>query len=111
MRTIDMMLSNEKYIGDIVLFKTITVNYPYSVRRSNKGAALHEQFCMTNGVDAVISKETFEAVQSEKKRRSNIVIDESGNKHAVRTVNDNAGGRINGQAGNILKQLIPFLFA
>ena len=80
MRTIDMMLSNEKYTGDIVLFKTITVNYPYSVRRSNKGAALHEQFCMTNGVDAVISKETFEAVQSEKKRRSNIVIDESGNK-------------------------------
>lgn len=80
MRTIDMMLSNEKYTGDIVLFKTITVNYPYSVRRSNKGASLHEQFCMTNGVDAVISKETFDAVQSEKKQRSNIVIDESGSK-------------------------------
>ena len=45
-----------------------------------KGASLHEQFCMTSGVDAVISKETFDAVQSEKKRRSNIVIDESGSK-------------------------------
>ena len=77
-RTIDMMLSNEKYTGDIVLFKTITINYPYSVRRSNKGAPLHEQFCMTNGVEAIITKETFEAVLSEKKRRSNIVIDENG---------------------------------
>lgn len=80
MRTIDMVLSNEKYTGDIVLFKTVVINYPYSVRRNNKGAPLHEQFCMTNGVEAIILKETFSAVQTEKKRRSNIVIDESGSK-------------------------------
>ena len=78
MRTIDMLLSNEKYTGDIILFKTVTVNYPYSVRMNNKGAPLHEQFCMTNGVEAIIPKETFEKVQAEKKRRSNYVEDENG---------------------------------
>ena len=83
-RTIDMMLSNEKYIGDIVLFKTVVINYPHSVRRSNKGAPLHEQFCMTNGVDAIIPKETYEAVQAEKQRRSNIAIDESGAQQRAR---------------------------
>ena len=78
MRTIDMMLSNEKYTGDILLFKTVIVNYPYSVRRNNRGAQNHEQYCMTNGVDAIISKEIFEAVQLEKQRRSNTVVDENG---------------------------------
>lgn len=78
MRTIDLVLSNEKYVGKIVLFKTVMVNYPYSVRRSNAGAALHEQYCMTNGVDAIIDEETFQAVQEEKKRRSNFDEDETG---------------------------------
>ena len=78
MRTVDLILSNEKYIGKIVLFKTVMVNYPYSVRRNNSGATLHEQFCMTNGVDAIIDEETFQAVQEEKKRRSNFNEDETG---------------------------------
>ncbi len=34
-RTIDLMLSNEKYTGNIILFKTVMANYPYSVRRIN----------------------------------------------------------------------------
>lgn len=71
MRTIDLILSNEKYTGKIVLFKTVMVNYPYSVRRSNAGGVLREQYCMTNGVDAIIDDETFQKVQEEKKRRSN----------------------------------------
>ena len=78
MRTIDLILSNEKYTGKIILFKTVMVNYPYSIRACNTGATLHEQFCMTNGVDAIIDEETFQAVQEEKKRRSNYVEDESG---------------------------------
>ena len=77
-RTIDLILSNEKYIGKIVLFKTVMVNYPYSVRRSNANGALHEQYCMTNGVDAIIDEEIFLAVQEEKKRRSNYDEDDTG---------------------------------
>ena len=64
------MLSNEKYTGTIILFKTVMVNYPCSVRRCNDGGAYRQQFCMTNGVDAIIDEETFKAVQEEKKRRS-----------------------------------------
>ena len=82
LRTIDMMLSNEKYTGDIILFKTIIANYPYSVRRSNTGASRREQYCMTNGVDAIITKESFEAVQEEKKRRSSYITDENGRHRA-----------------------------
>ena len=78
MRTIDLILSNEKYTGKIVLFKTVIVNYPYSVRRSNAGGALREQYCMTNGVDAIIDDETFQKVQEEKKRRSNYEETENG---------------------------------
>ena len=78
MRTIDLILSNEKYTGKIVLFKTVMVNYPYSVRRSNTGGSLREQFCMTNGVDAIIDEETFQTVQEVKKRRSNYEKTESG---------------------------------
>lgn len=70
LRTIDLMLSNEKYTGTIILFKTVMVNYPYSIRRNNDGGAYRQQFCMTNGVDAIIDEETFKAVQEEKKRRS-----------------------------------------
>lgn len=83
MRTIDMLLSNEKYTGDIILFKTIMVNYPYSVRRNNQGASFRQQYCMSNGVEAIIDKNTFEAVQQEKKNRSTFVEDESG-KHRVK---------------------------
>lgn len=70
MRTIDLMLSNEKYIGKIILFKTVMVNYPYSIRRDNTNSALREQYCMTNGVDAIIEESVFDAVQEEKKKRS-----------------------------------------
>ncbi len=71
LRTIDLILSNEKYTGRIILFTTVMVNYPYSVRRSNTGGNIKQQFCMTNGVDAIIDEETFKKVQDEKQRRSN----------------------------------------
>ena len=58
--------------------RTLRRNTRDSVRMNNKGAPLHEQFCMTNGVEAIIPKETFEKVQAEKKRRSNYVEDENG---------------------------------
>ena len=77
-RTIDLILSNEKYYGTIILFKTITVNYPYSIQKNNRNASLHEQYCMTNGVAAIISEETFKAVQEEKNRRH--PFDENGNR-------------------------------
>lgn len=62
-RTIDMMLSNEKYMG--------------SVRLLDNGK--HEAFylCEDNN-PAIISKEKFKVVQIEKTKRSNIVKGENG---------------------------------
>ena len=62
-RTIDVMLSNEKYTGDVRLLKTGKTEVHYLATDNNP---------------AVISKETFEAVQIEKRRRSNVVKDENG---------------------------------
>lgn len=62
-RTIDVMLSNEKYTGDVWLLK------------SGKSEV---QYLSSDNNPVIISKEAFEAVQIEKKRRSNMVKDENG---------------------------------
>lgn len=56
--TIDAMLSNEKYTGDVRLLKTGKSEVYYLATDNNP---------------AIISKETFEAVQIEKCRRSNVI--------------------------------------
>ncbi|MCM3800013.1 recombinase family protein [Caldibacillus thermoamylovorans] len=68
-RTIDVMLSNEKYIG--------------LVRLLNAGEN-QEHYVSENNHPAIISKEQFEAVQIEKKKRSNVVKTEGGNKRRSR---------------------------
>lgn len=62
-RTIDVMLSNEKYTGDVKLLK------------SSKGD-IH--YLASNNNPAIISKEIFNAVQIEKRRRSNLEKDANG---------------------------------
>lgn len=62
-RTIDVMLSNEKYTGDVKLLKSGNSEVYYLSSDNNP---------------AIISKEVFEAVQIEKKRRSNVVRDKNG---------------------------------
>lgn len=57
-RTIDVMLSNEKYTGDVKLMKSGNSDVQYLSEDNNP---------------AIISKEVFEAVQVEKGRRSNVV--------------------------------------
>ncbi len=62
-RTIDVMLSNEKYTGDVRLLKTGKSEIHYLATDNNP---------------AIISKEVFEAVQIEKARRSNVVKNGNG---------------------------------
>ena len=57
-RTIDVMLSNEKYTGDVELLKSGKSEVHYLASGNNP---------------AIISKEVFEAVQIEKARRSNVI--------------------------------------
>ena len=62
-RTIDVMLSNEKYTGNVELLKSGKSEIHYLASGNNP---------------AIISKEIFEAVQKEKGRRSNIVEGKGG---------------------------------
>lgn len=62
-RTIDVMLSNEKYTGDVKLLKS---------------GNSEVQYLSTDNNPAIVSKETFESVQIEKARRSNVIDGENG---------------------------------
>lgn len=71
-RTIDVMLSNEKYTGDVLLLKSENSDVHYLSSDNNP---------------AIIEKEVFEAVQMEKERRSNVVRSESGSNRKNRRCN------------------------
>ena len=62
-KTIDVMLNNEKYTGDVELLKSGKSEVHYLASGNNP---------------AIISKEVFEAVQIEKTQRSNVVKGEDG---------------------------------
>ncbi len=68
---IKKMLQNEKYAGDALLQKTITVDFLTHKRVKNKGHV--QQFYVENSHPAIISKETFQAVQVEMERRSELM--------------------------------------
>lgn len=64
-RTIDVMLSNEEYTGDVKILKF-------------GNSEVH--YLSSNNNPVIISKEIFEAVQMEKAHRSNVVKDENGSR-------------------------------
>lgn len=66
-RSLEVMLSNEKYKGAVRLF-------------DDKKSEV--QYLVSDNHPAIITEEIFEAVQKEKANRSNIVMDENG--HSVR---------------------------
>ena len=66
-RSLEVMLSNEKYTGAVRLFND---------KKSDV------QYLASDNHPAIITKEIFEAVRKEKINRSNIVVDENG--HSVR---------------------------
>lgn len=68
------VLSNEKYIGDIRLYKTYGMPYPDCKRRINHGE--HSQFYANDHHPALLPKSVFEKAQKERGSRSNIKIDE-----------------------------------
>lgn len=65
-RTVELMLTKRKYIGEAELLKSDGNSTYYLVSDNNP---------------AIISKEVFEAVQKRKTQRSNITVDENGTKH------------------------------
>jgi len=69
-KSVDDILSNEKYVGDVVLMKTIRIGGPGSKRIKNRGEAA--QYKATASHQAIITREQFEAAQRERERRCNV---------------------------------------
>ncbi|EJX08601.1 resolvase [gut metagenome] len=77
-RSIDTMLSNEKYCGNVLVVKSYTTPFPEVKRVTNKGEK--QQYLAVGAHPVIIATEKFEAVQEEKKRRTNKVVTEDGTK-------------------------------
>jgi site-specific DNA recombinase len=75
-RTIDTMLSNEKYTGNVLVGKTYGLEYPNNKRIINKGE--FQKYLAMDCHFPIISQELFDKVQFEKITRSNIqVVDDN----------------------------------
>ncbi len=74
---IDKLLSNEKYVGSVLLQKTVTVN---GTQVDNKG--LVDRYLTANTHPAIINLELFKAVQNAKVERSR------GNNMGINTAHD-----------------------
>lgn len=75
-RTIEMILSNEKYAGDVMVYKSYCAEYPDKRRIKNHGQ--RERYIVYEHHPEIITKEQFEMVQQEKQRRTNIAVDDGG---------------------------------
>ena len=63
--TIDRMLSNEKYIGQILMQKTCTPDFLTGKQVRNRGNL--DMYLIEDAHEAIINKETFEKVQARKR--------------------------------------------
>ena len=69
--SINMLLSNEKYTGDVLLMKSVSMGGIGSKRAQNEGQA--DRYLAVSSHPPIIDKETFETVQKEKIKRSNVI--------------------------------------
>lgn len=71
-KSIQTVLGNEKYVGQVLLGKTYTGDFPNNRQFMSDGE--HEQFLMKDAHEPIIELEKFEQVQMEMERRSNMEI-------------------------------------
>ncbi len=62
--TIDRILSNEKYVGDVLMQKSFTENFLTGKRKKNEGELAI--YFIKNDHEAIISRDIFETVQERK---------------------------------------------
>lgn len=65
---ISRMLSNEKYVGEFVMQKTVVLDF--LTHKAYKNDGLVEQYIVPNHHEAIISKPVFEAVQALKEKNN-----------------------------------------
>lgn len=70
-RAIENMLINKKYIGNVLVSKTYSKEFPNNKRLLNKNESA--KYLAEGSHPAIISKEKFDRVQAEKERRSRTI--------------------------------------
>ncbi len=65
--TIDRILSNEKYVGDVLMQKSFTENFLIGKRKKNNGEL--DMYFIENDHEPIISREVFEQVQIKKGKK------------------------------------------
>lgn len=76
-RTVDTMLQNEKYTGDVLVMKTYSEGFPNVTRKTNRGE--RNQFIAVGSHPAIIPKDIFEKVVAMRVQRSNVIKGSDGN--------------------------------
>ena len=94
-KTIQRMLTNEKYKGDTMLQKTFTEDFMTGKKSKNIGQ--RNKYYVKDSHPAIVSSEVFDKVQEEMVKRSRLVSNEDGTVEAI-------GSKYNGKylLGNLL---------
>ena len=97
-----MTQANEKYYGDALLQKTITVDFLTHKRIENKGQL--QKYMINDNHPPIISKEVFDKVQDERERRALLKGNLVGDRHKYSNKYPFSGKVFCGQCGNIFKR-------
>jgi DNA invertase Pin-like site-specific DNA recombinase len=90
--TIDSMLRNEKYMGDVILQKSYTANFLEKKRVKNEGKL--QKYHIQDDHEAIIDIDTWNAVQHEIARREAFCKEHHTNTYAVLTETKPLSGKI-----------------
>ena len=66
--TIDRILSNEKYVGNVLMQKSYTEDFLTGKRKKNEGEL--NMYFIENDHEAIVSREIFDIVQDRKAKKS-----------------------------------------
>ena len=78
--TVSGILRNEKYKGDVLLQKSYTVDYLTKTIARNKGEVT--QYYVENNHEGIVSREIFDMVQDEMKRRASLYSSKTPSKYS-----------------------------
>lgn len=104
--SVERILGNEKYYGNVILQKTYTVDFLTHKRVKNDGIV--PQYLIENNHEPIISKEVFDLVQAERERRARLfkntpeIRNKYSNKYAMssKVICGNCGGRFRRRVWN-----------
>ena len=91
-RSIEVMLDNRKYTGDVMILKKYA-----DTRKGDSGS--HITYLATASHPAIITSELFSQVQDERARRSNIVVDETGSHRKSNKYSSKKAVQTGGESG------------